>query len=109
MSKKKLFITVLVLCALIWLIMRQIHDWQKFDWHTFAAQTEGIHLSFVLLGVALIYGDYFLRAWRWKILLRPVCKTTGSRLLAPTMIGFTGLALLGRAGEFIRPYLIARK
>jgi hypothetical protein len=25
------------------------------------------------------------------------------------MIGFTGLALLGRPGEFIRPYLIARK
>jgi uncharacterized protein (TIRG00374 family) len=25
------------------------------------------------------------------------------------MIGFTGLALLGRAGEFIRPYLVARR
>ena len=42
-------------------------------------------------------------------MLRPVCKTSASRLLAPTMIGFTGLALLGRPGEFIRPYLIARK
>ncbi|HEV2986897.1 MAG TPA: lysylphosphatidylglycerol synthase transmembrane domain-containing protein [Candidatus Angelobacter sp.] len=109
MRKKKLLITALVLAALIWLVMRQVHDWKKFDWQTFKEQTEGIHLSFVLLGVALIYGDYFLRAWRWKILLRPVCKTTSSHLLAPTMIGFTGLALLGRPGEFIRPYLIARK
>ncbi len=30
-------------------------------------------------------------------------------LVSPTLIGFTGLALLGRAGEFIRPYLIARR
>ena len=30
-------------------------------------------------------------------------------LVAPTMIGFAGLALLGRPGEFIRPYLISRK
>jgi len=109
MSKKKLLITALVLVALIGLVLRQVRDWHKFDWHTFAAQTEGIHLFFVLLGVAMIYGDYVLRAWRWKILLRPVWKTSVSRLLAPTMIGFTGLALLGRPGEFIRPYLIARK
>jgi glycosyltransferase 2 family protein len=30
-------------------------------------------------------------------------------LVSPTLIGFAGLALLGRAGEFIRPYLIARR
>jgi uncharacterized protein (TIRG00374 family) len=31
-----------------------------------------------------------------------------TRLLVPTVIGFTGLAVLGRPGELIRPYLIAR-
>jgi len=42
--------------------------------------------------------------------LRPVQpKTKVAELLSPTLIGFTGLALLGRAGEFIRPYLIARR
>jgi hypothetical protein len=46
---------------------------------------------------------------RWKILLRPVCQTTSLRLLAPTVIGFTATALLGRPGEFIRPYTIARR
>jgi uncharacterized protein (TIRG00374 family) len=29
--------------------------------------------------------------------------------VAPTIIGFTGLALFGRPGELIRPYLIARR
>jgi hypothetical protein len=109
MRKKKFLITALALVLLAGLVLRQIRDWHKFDWQTFKDQTEGIHLAYVFLGVALIYGDYFLRAWRWKILLRPVCKSSSLRLLAPTMIGFTGLALLGRPGEFIRPYLIARK
>src|SRR5262249_24011972 len=35
--------------------------------------------------------------------------TTTSSLIAPTIIGFTGISLLGRLGEMIRPYLIARK
>ncbi len=39
--------------------------------------------------------------------MRP--KTTVTELISPTLVGFTGLALLGRAGEFIRPYLIARR
>src|SRR5262249_21216451 len=65
---------------------------------------------YLVAGVALVYADYFLRAVRWKILLRPVCPEAKSAdLVAPTVIGFTGLALLGRPGEFIRPYLIARK
>jgi hypothetical protein len=58
----------------------------------------------------LIYFAYFLRAIRWKIFLQPVRPQAKIMdLLSPTLIGFTGLALLGRAGEFIRPYLIARR
>ena len=42
--------------------------------------------------------------------MRPVRpKTSVTELVSPTLVGFTGLALLGRAGEFIRPYLIARR
>jgi uncharacterized protein (TIRG00374 family) len=41
--------------------------------------------------------------------LLPVKQTSVRELVAPTIIGFTGLALLGRPGEFIRPYLISRK
>jgi hypothetical protein len=64
----------------------------------------------VLAGVALIYFAYFLRAVRWKIFLKPVRpQTRAIDLVSPTVVGFSGLALLGRAGEFIRPYLIARR
>jgi hypothetical protein len=109
MNKKKIAITALVVLALAALVYLQMKSWRTFDWRTFKEQTEDVKLFYIGLGVAVIYFDYYLRALRWKILLRPVCRTTSTRLLAPTMIGFTGLALLGRPGEFIRPFLIARK
>jgi uncharacterized protein (TIRG00374 family) len=109
MSKKKILVSALVLVALAGLVYLQVRTWRKFDWQKFWGVTKGANVTYLLAGTALIYGDYVLRALRWKILLRPVCKARASRLVAPTMIGFTGLALLGRPGEFIRPYLIARK
>jgi len=109
MKKKQIFITVAVLAILAGLVYLQIRSWRKFDWARFWSATQHTHKAYILGGIALVYVDYFLRAVRWKILLRPVHQTQASRLVAPTMIGFTGLALLGRPGELIRPYLIARK
>jgi glycosyltransferase 2 family protein len=106
--KKKILIT-LVLLVLATLVYFQIRTWKKFDWHSFREQTEGVNVGLILLGTGIIYFDYYLRALRWRILLRPVHQTKTSRLVAPTMIGFTALALLGRPGEFIRPFLIGRK
>jgi len=109
MTKKKFLISALVLLALAALIYLQVRSWRKFDWEKFWGVTRSANVTYILCGVALVYLDYFLRALRWKILLRPVRRTKASDLVAPTMIGFTGLAVLGRPGEFIRPYLIARK
>jgi uncharacterized protein (TIRG00374 family) len=109
MSKKRFLITALVLVVLAALVYLQVRTWKKFDWHRFFAATQNTSKFYLVAGVALVYADYVLRAVRWKILLRPVCEAKTSDLVAPTMIGFAGLALLGRPGEFIRPYLIARK
>lgn len=102
-----LVIIFLVLAALVYL---QLREWRRFDWQKFKEGTEGIHLFGVLVGVAFVYAADFLRAIRWKIFLRPTrphAPWTG--LVAPQYVGFAGLALLGRPGELIRPYLIARK
>jgi uncharacterized protein (TIRG00374 family) len=108
-NKKRVLVTAAVLAILAGLVYLQVRTWRKFDWQRFWAATGHTNKVWLAGGIALIYADYFLRAWRWKILLEPVCETRASRLVAPTMIGFTGLALFGRPGEFIRPYLIARK
>jgi glycosyltransferase 2 family protein len=110
MDKKRILASLVVFCILFILFYLQYRHWRSFDWGTFWAQTHRIKKLHVLHAIALIYIGYVLRAVRWKIFLQPVRpRAKLMDLLSPTLIGFTGLALLGRAGEFIRPYLIARR
>jgi glycosyltransferase 2 family protein len=108
MSKKQILTTAVVLAILGLLVYFQVQHWRRFDWARFrsASHINPLHIT---AAIGLIYLTYILRALRWKIFLEPVCKTSTGKMVAPTFIGFTGLALLGRPGEFIRPYLISRK
>jgi uncharacterized protein (TIRG00374 family) len=108
MNKKNYAIYAGVFLVLSVLVYLQFRTWQNFDWARLL-QYRPNWLD-ILRGVVYIYLAYFLRAVRWKIFLRPVRKEASILgLIPPTMIGFTGLALLGRPGELIRPYLIARR
>lgn len=109
MSRKRILISLVVVLALAALIYVQAKEWRTFDWAEFWRQTDQVRLYQVLIGVGLIYFAYLLRAVRWRILLGPRVKAGIWDIYAPTIIGFTGLALLGRPGEFVRPYLIARR
>jgi uncharacterized protein (TIRG00374 family) len=107
---KKHLATIIIVIVLIALVYLQFRTWKSFDWVKFREQTENINLLRILLAIACVYSVYVLRAIRWRIFLKPVRKDASSRELIPSqVIGFTGLALLGRPGEFIRPYLIAKK
>lgn len=110
MDRKRILATVVVFLILAILFYLQYRHWRTFDWSTFWSQTDRINKWHVLHAVALIYIGYVMRALRWKIFLKPVRpKTSVAEMVPPTLVGFTGIALLGRAGEFIRPYLIARR
>ncbi|HEV2402354.1 MAG TPA: lysylphosphatidylglycerol synthase transmembrane domain-containing protein [Candidatus Sulfotelmatobacter sp.] len=110
MDKKRILASVVVFIILAVLVYLQYRHWRTFDWHTFWSQTHRIKKWHVFHGIVLIYLAYVVRALRWKIFLRPVRpKTSVAEMVSPTLVGFTGIALLGRAGEFIRPYLIARR
>jgi len=108
MTKKRILATAIVLAILCALVYLQVRHWRSFDWAKFRHASH-VHPLQIASAVGLIYITYVLRALRWKVFLEPARNTRTSRLMAPTFIGFTGLALLGRPGEFIRPYLIARK
>jgi glycosyltransferase 2 family protein len=110
MEKKRYLAYTVVAAILAALIYVQFRTWKNFDWSTFWDQSEQVSLFHILNAVGLIYLSYFLRALRWKIFLRPVRKEASAvGLIPPTLVGFTGLTLLGRPGELIRPYLIARR
>jgi glycosyltransferase 2 family protein len=102
-----LFIVALVLAALVYL---QVREWRRFDWTKFKEGTEGISLLGIFIGIACVHLADFLRAIRWKIFLRPTRPDVPwTSLIAPQFVGFAGLAFLGRPGELVRPYLIAKK
>jgi len=114
MDKKRILLYTLAFAAFAVLVYMQFRTWRNFDWATFWKESGNLgrppHIFHLFHAVALIYVAYFMRALRWKIFLRPVRPEASTwKLVGPTMIGFTGLALLGRPGELIRPYLIARK
>ncbi len=107
--KKQTIIAVIVALILGALIYVQFRTWRSFDWGEFWAQTRGINLLLIVAAAVCTYSSYFLRTVRWKVFLRPIQHVRARDLIAPTFIGFAGLAMLGRAGELVRPYLIARR
>jgi uncharacterized protein (TIRG00374 family) len=64
---------------------------------------------YLLLSVGLIYVCYALRALRWQGFQKHVGPAHFGNIFRMTLAGFSGVFLLGRAGEPVRPLLIARK
>lgn len=63
-----------------------------------------------MVSLAPVAGTYYGRALRWAVFLKPLKPQPSFRnLLWATVVGFTATSLFGRAGEFVRPYLIAIK
>lgn len=107
--RKRTFLLLLVAAILAALIVLQVHQWRKFDWAVFREQTEDVNWWLIVGAVVLIHLADALRGLRWAIFLRPVKRVNPLSLIAPQFVGFSALALLGRPGELIRPYIIARR
>lgn len=87
-------------------------SWQRlksFDWKAFGAVYATVHWGWMGLAAALVLGTYVARVLRWQMMIRPLAPdASGIRLFKATAIGFTAVILLGRPGEIVRPWLIAR-
>lgn len=78
------------------------------DWHALGRAfrtADPLYLAGVVASTVL---TYLLRAWRWGFLLRPLAKVPLMRLFAITNVGFATGLVVPRAGEVVRPYLVAR-
>ena len=66
-------------------------------------------MGFLLFALLATGSTYVLRAFRWQYLLRPLGRPHFLECLKTTVIGFAASTLLpARAGEVIRPYLLAK-
>lgn len=67
-------------------------------------------LDLLASAVVAVAATYVLRAIRWQYLLLPLGRPHFGIVLRTTVIGFAATSLLpARAGEVVRPYLLARR
>ncbi len=64
----------------------------------------------VLLSLPIILLSHWIRAVRWKILLKPVLEAKSIwNLFSAVMVGYAVNNVVPRGGEFVRPFVYARR
>jgi uncharacterized protein (TIRG00374 family) len=98
-----------VFALLVVLVYVQFRTLKTFEWSTLTRTFDSIRWSQLVLATLLTYGAYVTRAFRWSVFLRPTKPATPAQMIPAQFIGFTSIAVLGRLGELVRPYLVARR
>jgi uncharacterized protein (TIRG00374 family) len=108
---RRLFIAFVILAALVAIAYHSRHKIHlaDFTWRKFIHSVGQANLWLLLLGFVAIYGCYAIRAVRWQRFCRHLGPTTFLNTYAGTLMGFASIFVLGRAGEPVRPLLLARK
>jgi uncharacterized protein (TIRG00374 family) len=79
------------------------------DWTGLLRALRGANPTYLAGVVFATVLTYLARAWRWGYLLSPLARVPFPRLFSATMVGFMSGQLVPRAGEIVRPYLVARR
>ena len=80
------------------------------DWNEAGGALAKAQYAFALPMVLITFWSLYVRAQRWRVLLRPVGTPAMRTLVAATNIGFmANMVLPLRMGEVIRPVLVSRK
>jgi glycosyltransferase 2 family protein len=110
-TSRRIFLLLLALVALGGLAykFRNSITLEGLQWSTVGQSLRDARISLLVLTVATIYVCFAIRALRWMRFSRTLGTTHFWNVYSATLMGFTCTFLLGRAGEPIRPVLIAKK
>ena len=111
-EKPKRFRAILVALVALGVAAAAWYQFRKigFEWQEFVRSLARLDGRWLAASAALALATYYGRALRWAVMLRPLRPHPSLwNLFKATAIGFTAIVLFGRAGEFVRPYLIATK
>lgn len=109
--RAKLPLILLLLIGAAWAVYHtaQTSEWSSFRSERFWKSLTGLHISQVAWAVLFIYVSYFFRSVRWREFLAGPKVAGLAGIFTATLIGFSAVALLGRPGEVVRPFLISRQ
>ena len=102
------FLVLAVLAGIAYQSRHKIH-FADFTWRKFIHSVGQANVWLLLLSIVAIYGCYAIRAIRWQRFCRYLGPTTFWNTFTGTVMGFAAIFVLGRAGEPVRPLLLARK
>jgi len=105
MHRKLLVLLSLALIAVV-LYRRAGFD---FDWSLFLASLWKVQPGWFVASMLITFVTYISRAFRWQVLLNPLKPVRIGMLFSTNLLGFTGIFILGRAGEVIRPLWLTRR
>lgn len=110
-SVRKTFWLILALAIVAALLYRSrgAITLSGFNWQKLGTALANASLPLLLLALVSIYVSYALRSLRWVRFSRYMGRPTFRNVYSATIMGFTAVFVLGRAGEPVRPLLIARK
>jgi glycosyltransferase 2 family protein len=105
MNRKLLVLLILAVIAIVLYRMAGI----DFDWSLFMASLWKVQPGWFVASMLITFITYISRAFRWQVLLNPLKPIPIGPLFSTNLLGFTGIFILGRAGEFIRPLWLTRR
>ena len=103
-----LLLFALLVLAYLFYKFRNAISLEGFRWQMVADSLRHASLPLLFLSVVAIYACYALRAVRWVRFCRGLGNAHFGNVYGATLMGFSCTLLLGRAGEPVRPALIAR-
>jgi len=108
---RKLLVVLIVLLALGYAIYRSsgMMHLGDFSGAKLWFAIRGANPLLLILSLVAIYTCYALRSLRWRIFQRNLGPARFGPIYSMTLAGFAAIFLLGRAGEPVRPLLLARK
>jgi hypothetical protein len=113
MSNRKqiLIAAILVLSGIAWATYHFVTgpEWQEFSGAALWNSLAGANPFYLLLAGACTFASYLFRSCRWRVFLRPMKEASLGNLFVATLVGFASVAVLSRAGEVVRPWMIAQK
>ncbi|HEV8384892.1 MAG TPA: lysylphosphatidylglycerol synthase transmembrane domain-containing protein [Candidatus Acidoferrales bacterium] len=98
-------LAIIILGGLAYVAMRM----KDFSWDKLETSLKQANWPLLMLALLGIHVCLAIRAFRWTRFSRYLARARFSTIYTATVMGFSAIFLLGRAGEPIRPLLIARK
>ncbi len=103
-SHKQFWFGIILSLALVVFLL------QGTDFHQLAEAFRNANYVYCLPMIAMAIAGIVIRAFRWKLIMRPLHRASLNNLFSATMVGFmANFVLPARIGEFIRAYLIGKK